>query len=55
MTGEVVWETPLPASGFATPPTYSVDGRQYLVIAAGGGKLGRPSGSTYVAHALPRE
>ena len=52
-TGEVVWETSLPASGFATPSTYSVEGRQFLVIAAGGGKLGRPSGSTYVAYALP--
>ncbi len=52
-TGEVVWQTPLPASGFATPSTYSVDGRQFLVIAAGGGKLGRPSGSQYVAYALP--
>ncbi|MCR9092574.1 MAG: PQQ-binding-like beta-propeller repeat protein [bacterium] len=52
-TGEVVWETPLPASGFATPATYSVGGRQFLVVAAGGGKLGRPSGSTYVAYSLP--
>ncbi len=52
-TGQVVWETALPASGFATPATYSVDGRQYLVIASGGGKLGRPSGSTYVAYAIP--
>jgi len=52
-TGEVLWETQLPAAGFATPSTYSVDGRQYVVIAAGGGKLGRPSGSTYVAYALP--
>ena len=52
-SGEVVWETSLPASGFATPSTYSVEGRQFLVIAAGGGKLGRPSGSTYVAYALP--
>jgi len=51
--GEVLWETQLPAAGFATPSTYSVDGRQYLVVAAGGGKLGRPSGSTYVAYALP--
>ena len=52
-TGEVLWEAPLPASGFATPATYSVSGRQYVVIAAGGGKLGRASGSTYVAFALP--
>lgn len=52
-TGSVVWETKLPASGFSTPSTYSVEGRQYVVVAAGGGKLGRPSGSTYVAFALP--
>jgi quinoprotein glucose dehydrogenase len=52
-TGEVLWETRLPASGFATPATYSVAGRQFVVIAAGGGKLGMRSGSKYVAYALP--
>lgn len=52
-TGEVLWEAELPASGFATPATYEADGRQFVVIAAGGGKLGRPSGSQYVAFALP--
>jgi quinoprotein glucose dehydrogenase len=52
-TGEVLWETKLPAAGFATPATYSVGGRQFVVIAAGGGKLGRPPGDTYVAFALP--
>ncbi len=52
-TGEVLWETKLPASGFATPATYSVDGRQFVVVAAGGGKLGMRSGSSYVAYALP--
>ena len=52
-TGEILWETSLPASGFATPATYSVDGRQFVVVAAGGGKLGMRSGSTYVAYALP--
>ena len=34
---------------------FPVDGRQFVVIAAGGGKLGRPSGSSYVAYALPTE
>ncbi|MBJ18217.1 MAG: PQQ-binding-like beta-propeller repeat protein [bacterium] len=53
LTGELIWETPLPASGFATPSTYSVDGRQFVVLAAGGGKLGAKSGSTYIAYALP--
>jgi len=52
-TGERLWQAKLPAAGFATPITYAVDGRQYVVIAAGGGKLGQPSGSTYVAFALP--
>lgn len=54
-TGEVLWEYQLPAGGYATPSTYSVDGRQYVVIAAGGGgKLGTGSGSRYFAFALPR-
>lgn len=52
-TGALLWEAPLPAAGFATPATYEVGGRQYVVIAAGGGKLGTPSGDSYVAFALP--
>ena len=52
-TGQLLWETRLPAAGFATPATYSVDGKQYVVIACGGGKLKAPSGDTYVAFALP--
>ncbi len=52
-TGELLWETALPAGGYATPATYAVDGRQYVVIAAGGGKMGTPSGDSYVAFALP--
>ena len=54
-TGKLLWETPLPASGNATPSLYVVDGRQYVVIACGGGKNGAPSGGTYVAFALPKE
>ncbi len=53
-TGEILWETTLPAGGYATPSTYAVDGRQYVVIAAGGGKMGTKSGDSYVAFALPR-
>jgi quinoprotein glucose dehydrogenase len=53
-TGAVRWETTLPAAGYATPSTYMVGGRQYVVIAAGGGKLGTKSNDTYVAFALPR-
>jgi quinoprotein glucose dehydrogenase len=53
-TGELLWETTLPFSGNATPATYQVNGRQFVVIAAGGGKdLKSPSGGVYVAFALP--
>ncbi len=52
-TGELRFEAALPAAGFATPATYRADGRQFVVVAAGGGKLGQPSGSRYVAFALP--
>ncbi|MCU1257798.1 MAG: Pyrrolo-quinoline quinone [Bryobacterales bacterium] len=52
-TGELLWETLLPAGGNATPSVYEVNGRQFVVIAAGGGKSGAPSGGSYVAFALP--
>jgi quinoprotein glucose dehydrogenase len=53
-TGKVLWETQLPFGGYATPSTYVVNGKQYVVIAAtGGGKLGTTTGDTYVAFALP--
>ena len=52
-TGKLLWETTLPAAGYATPATYMVNGKQYVVIAAGGGKLGTKSGDAYVAFALP--
>jgi quinoprotein glucose dehydrogenase len=52
-TGALLWETSLPAGGYATPSTYSVGGKQYVVIAAGGGKMGTKSGDAYVAFALP--
>ena len=38
-TGKLLWETQLPYAGRATPATYMVDGKQYVVIAAGGGPL----------------
>jgi glucose dehydrogenase len=54
-TGELLWEATLPFSGNATPATYAVKGRQYVVIAAGGGKdLKSPSGGVYVAFALSK-
>jgi quinoprotein glucose dehydrogenase len=52
-TGQLLWQTTLPAAGYATPSTYTVRGKQYVVIAAGGGKLGTKSGDAYVAFALP--
>lgn len=51
--GELVWEYKLPAPGFATPAMYSVDGKQYLVVTCGGGKLGTTSGDSYIAFSLP--
>ena len=53
-TGKELWKAKLPAAGYATPATYSVNGRQYLVIACGGGKIGTKSGDAYVAFALPK-
>ena len=52
-SGRELWKVPLPAAGYATPATYSVKGRQYVVIACGGGKIGTKSGDAYVAFALP--
>lgn len=51
-TGKLVWETELPAPGFATPSTYQVNGKQYIVIACGGTKLGTKKGDSYVAFAI---
>ena len=53
-TGELLWEYTLPFAGNATPATYEVGGRQFIVIAAGGGKSQDKSGGVYVAFALPR-
>ncbi|MEM7574810.1 MAG: PQQ-binding-like beta-propeller repeat protein [Bacteroidota bacterium] len=51
--GKLLWEINLPAGGYATPATYAVAGRQYLVIACGGGKMGTNPGDQYLAFALP--
>lgn len=51
--GRLLWETDLPACGFATPTIYEAGGREYVVIACGGGKLNTPSEDSYVAYALP--
>jgi quinoprotein glucose dehydrogenase len=51
-TGKLLRTITLPAAAFATPSTYSVDGKQYIVIACGGTKLGTPKGNKYVAFSL---
>ena len=52
-TGKLLWEYKLPAGGYATPATYMLNGKQYIVIAAGGGgKVGSLSGDAYVAFRL---
>ncbi len=53
--GRLLWQYRLPAAGYATPATYAVDGRQYIVITCSGGKLGTPTGDRYLAFALPRD
>ncbi len=52
-TGRTLWQTKLPFGGNATPSTYMINGKQYVVISAGGGKSGRPKGGSLVAFALP--
>lgn len=53
-SGDVLWSTELPRSAIATPMTYEVGGKQYVVVAAGGhGKMGLPTGDYLIAFALP--
>ena len=54
-TGQLLWEADLPACGFATPAVYRVNGKEYIVIACGGGKLNKISGDAYIAFALPEK
>ncbi|MEP6749060.1 MAG: PQQ-binding-like beta-propeller repeat protein [Bacteroidota bacterium] len=51
--GALLWEMDLPAPGYATPSIYEIEGKQYIVIACGGGKMKTRSGDSYVAYALP--
>jgi quinoprotein glucose dehydrogenase len=55
-TGKLLWEATLPFAGNATPATYEVNGRQYVVIAAGGSSMNPkgPIGGVYVAFALSK-
>jgi len=53
--GRLLWQTELPFSGVATPATYMIDGRQYVVIGASGARDAKgPQGGAYVAFALPK-
>ena len=52
--GKLLWEAQLPFAGNATPALYQVDGREFLVVACGGGKSKAPTGSVYLAFALPQ-
>jgi quinoprotein glucose dehydrogenase len=55
-SGRVLWESQLPAAGYATPSVYMVNGREYVAIAAGGGgKNATKSGDSVVAFALPEK
>jgi quinoprotein glucose dehydrogenase len=51
--GRLLWEYNLPTAAFATPSVYVVGGKQYVVIACGGGKLKTKSGDSYIAFRLP--
>ncbi|MGY4383708.1 quinoprotein glucose dehydrogenase [Pedobacter sp. UYP24] len=51
-TGTLLWEIELPAAGYATPSTYQVNGKQYIVVACGGAKLGTKKGDSYIAFSL---
>ena len=53
-SGKLLWETQLPFAGIATPATYSIEGKQYVVIAASGGRDPQsPVGGMYIAFSLP--
>lgn len=52
-TGELLWEVTLPAAGYATPAIFELHGKEYIVIACGGGKMNTKTGDSYVAYALP--
>ncbi|MFM1879636.1 MAG: hypothetical protein RLZZ241_2502 [Bacteroidota bacterium] len=51
-SGDLLWEYKLPAPAFATPSMYAIDGKQYLVIACGGEKLGTINGNKIIAFSL---
>ena len=53
-TGKLLWETVLPFAGVATPATYMINGKQFVVIGTSGARDPKtPQGGAYVAFALP--
>jgi quinoprotein glucose dehydrogenase len=54
-TGKLLWQAELPTSGHATPMTYAWQGRQYVLIAAGGSAVisEEKQGDSIIAYALP--
>ena len=53
--GKLLWEYVLPFPANVTPAVYAIDGREYLVVASGGGREPKlPTGGVYVAFALPQ-
>ncbi len=55
LTGKLLWEYTMDAAGNSTPATYEIKGRQFVVMGAGGGKWGNPSGGSYFVFSLPEE
>ena len=52
--GKELWSYKLPAGGYAVPSIYEVEGKQYVVIPAGGGnRMGTTSGDAFIAFSLP--
>jgi len=51
-SGKILWEYQLPAGGFATPMTYEANGKQYVVIAAAGGKSKSKANDEFIAFSL---
>jgi quinoprotein glucose dehydrogenase len=52
-SGKIIWEAALPFPAYATPCIYFLDGKEYIVVACGGQKLGSPAGDCYIAFAIP--
>ncbi len=54
-TGRLLWQVTLPLAANTTPATYEIQGRQYVAVAAGGGKSREPSGGMFIAYRLRQD